>query len=301
MELPDLVDVAGKALLVERQHAFLGLDLALELLEPVAEQLDLLGQEMDVVNEPHDVPAHGGHIVLDLVLPGWAGSMEKLHLEALEVRLPVLDLADGLQDLHVGGLFFDIEHVVDIHHVLEPDLSCLQGSPDLDDLFYRYGRIDDDVQNLALPGFDSLGDLRFVFPGQQGYGAHLVQIHLYGVRRPQGSIFLKICPVIGILVIFLGIHELDILFGEKVHDIFEIVGGDHVIGEGIVDLVVGKVTLGLPNGNQFFHFFGIGLFLAHILCSTSITYARMCFLSLTLFWRSTSRLFLFARSPFSSA
>ena len=137
MDSLDLVDGPTEVLLALIKGILPGFEQPFQLFKPAPEQIDLLGQEMDVVDEMHDLAAHLGHVGLDLFLLRGTLGLEERIFEVLQLGLPVFYRPDDLKGLVFIELFVDIDDVVDIHHVLQPDLIIIQRQADLDDLFDR--------------------------------------------------------------------------------------------------------------------------------------------------------------------
>jgi hypothetical protein len=145
IDLSDLVNRPAKTLLAHNNGILIGLKQPFELFESAPEQVDLLRQEMDIVDKAHDLVAHLGHVCLDLFLLRRTLGLEERILEVLQIGLLALDGLDDLKCPVPVYLLIDIDDVINVHNVFQPDLSVLQGLTDLDDLLDRDGRIDDDI------------------------------------------------------------------------------------------------------------------------------------------------------------
>ena len=116
---------------------------------------------------------------------GFGSQRFKLFLEGGNLLLVFnqrIDAAGGgaHAGLHhiFGELFFIKENY--FFHIAHTSLQILAKSHDLanDD-----GRAGERLQHAKLPALNALGDFNLALTGEQGYGAHLAEIHANGVIR----------------------------------------------------------------------------------------------------------------------
>ncbi len=188
-------------------------------------------------------------------LPTGAASFSCKSGELLLVLDDDVDAAGGgadacLEDL-LSELFF-----VEGDNLLDVADAAAQVFAETDDLANDDGRAGDGLHDAHLAALDALRDLYFAFTSEQGYGAHLAEIHADGVvGLLEGAGREVELDVVGLftglgLVLFAVASELA-LAGEDVdalgvdggEEIVEVVGRGDVTGKEVVDLSVGEIAL----------------------------------------------------------
>ena len=124
------------------------------------------------------------------------------------------------------------------------------------------------VLDLVESVLDAFGNLDLAFARQQFDGTHFTHVHPHGVRRsPEFGVdarerglgflgcFLVGCRRVGqsrrLGLRCLFVHR-DSHVVNHVDDIFDLLGIDDVVGQVIIDLNIGQVSLLLASGNQVF-------------------------------------------------
>ena len=119
---------------------------------------------------------------------------------------------------------------------------------------------------LVQAFLDSLGDLDLALARQQVDGAHFAHVHAHRIRGASelaveggecgGRLFLRVVVVDGLVHqqqgVRIGRHLVhgDPHVVDHADDVFDLLGVDDALGEVVVDLVVGEVTLLLTLGDQ---------------------------------------------------
>ena len=108
--------------------------------------------------------------------------------------------------------------------------------------------------------FDALGNFHFLFAGEQGDLAHLLEIHADRVIEDvEFLVCLEFLLLAAIVVAFLilesvdfrGVDDVELHVAQALHDRLDIVRIDKVVGEDLVDVVVGQVFLFLGELDEF--------------------------------------------------
>ncbi len=119
-----------------------------------------------------------------------------------------------------------------------------------------------DAAGLGFAFFDAFADLDFLLAGEQGDFAHLAQIHLDGVVeniKAAGRLLFFVRGFrLGLFDAFEvgGFDDFDFETAEFGINGVENLRGDDFVGKGVVDVVVGQVTLILGETEQFLDFGG---------------------------------------------
>jgi hypothetical protein len=117
--------------------------------------------------------------------------------------------------------------------------------------------VDDLLEDLV--GFlDALGDGDFLLAGEEGDLAHLLEVHADGiVEDVEAGAVLLFLVVGGFDAVHLGlVHDFDIEAAELDVDGVEFLGGDDVLGEGVVDVAVSEIALLLGEADEVLDFVG---------------------------------------------
>ena len=166
--------------------------------------------------------------------------------------------------LLLGELLFGI-----VHQVLDGDEVLAEVVADDADLLDGQGGREDGTGRLVLALLDALGQRDLALAREEGDAPHLAQVEPDGVfRAPHGARRqVDAAGLDGLVVVGLGIgglarglagepvrlgrvHHLDVHGAEEHHDVVELIEGDDVRRQGVVDLVVGQVALLLALGDQ---------------------------------------------------
>ena len=114
-----------------------------------------------------------------------------------------------------------------------------------------------------LPGFvfrllNPLADFHLLLPGQQRHLAHLPQIHPHGViQNIEPARLIVFAQVRRSAPVHLRrINNVNLEVAEFGQHLIQVFGGHDVVGQGIVDVVVGQVALFLGLAQQVFDFLG---------------------------------------------
>src|SRR5207248_3576850 len=126
---------------------------------------------------------------------------------------------------------------------------------------------------------DALGDLHLALAGEQGDRAHLAQVHAHRI------VGFGVCVLLLLLRLFLRgrlifllhhyrfrlgrlrlgkldlvglVDDGDVVVAEHRHHVVDLVGGDDVRRQRVVDLVVGEEALVAPECEQVLHFLALG-------------------------------------------
>ena len=164
--------------------------------------------------------------------------------------------ADGvanprLQDL-LGQLFFvEGDYFLDVAH------AAAQVFSQPDDLANDDRRTRDCLHHAQLPALDALGDFNLALAGKQGNGTHLAQIHAHRVvgllERAGGQVELDVFRLLAglglvLLAAFAAIRaQLNTLGADGCHQVVEVVHGHDAVGQQVVDLAEGHITLLFAN------------------------------------------------------
>ena len=126
------------------------------------------------------------------------------------------------------------------------------------------GERDRALSTLNLPALNALGDLHFPLARQQGNRAHLAQVHAHRVvglvEGAGGQVEIDVFPALfGLRLVHLvegrllggfgarGFQDFDAGVVEHGEQVVEVLGGMHVGGQKLVDLVIKQITLLLPH------------------------------------------------------
>src|SRR5205085_8676963 len=137
------------------------------------------------------------------------------------------------------------------------------------------------VQHFLLAVLDPLGDLHLALAGEQRDRAHLAQVHAHrvvalgvgvllllalGARLGSGGLFL-LGGGAGLRLGRLGLRQLDlvglvddgdVVVAEHRHHVVDLIAGDDVGGQRVVDFVVGEKALVAAEREQVLHFLALG-------------------------------------------
>ncbi len=253
------------------------LDLLGEFLETIDDLGELVILEADLAHQIRDLPLERLHFFFERALL-LAGDLSREPLAQIRKgRVQFADLPHQFQNpkaLLLLGLapLFLLVVLGDFGNADEP---LFEPVAQRDDFLEGDGGLHDDARHQRLSVFDALGDLDLALARQKGNLTHLSQIHAHRVAcAPQDAgleigllllfLFLPFDPLLERAVLqsdlLLRIDDLDIHFAEHAHDIVELIGGDHVRGQQIVDFVVGEEPLLLAQINELLYFFHAGLF-----------------------------------------
>jgi hypothetical protein len=120
------------------------------------------------------------------------------------------------------------------------------------------------ARHLDLGVLDAFGNLDFLLAGEQRDLAHLLEIHadrvVEDVEFLVGLEVLVVAAVVVALLVLVAVHlggvdDVELHVAEPLHDGLDVVGIDEVVGQDLVDVVVGQVVLLLGELDQFADFF----------------------------------------------
>ncbi len=112
----------------------------------------------------------------------------------------------------------------------------------------------DDPARLPFGGFDALADLHLLLAGQQRHLAHLAQVHPHRViQNIVAAPFLLVVRLGGPAPLHLGgVNDLDVQGAQLAEDLVQVGGGDDVVGQGVVEIVIGQMALLLGKAQEVF-------------------------------------------------
>ncbi len=115
----------------------------------------------------------------------------------------------------------------------------------------------DDIFNFVFRVLDALGDFHFLFAGEQGHLAHLLEIHADRIIENIEAAFILLFLRLRLLdAIDLGlVDNFDFEVAELDVNVVEFLAGDHRVREGFVDVVVSEVALLLGEADELFYLF----------------------------------------------
>src|SRR5207248_1782353 len=282
LELPE----ADAQALLDVPHLALDLVDALDqLLEVLDDALDLALVQLHLgesLRHRRLVAGDGVAVLLALALGDLAGLGGHQLGEVLVLAVQAADAVDQLHHLVgatllVEGLVVLVRRVAD--HFAHAHLALLQPLADLDDLLDRDAGVEHGVEHFLLAVLDALGDLHLALAGEQGDRAHLAQVHAHRI------VGFGVCVLLLLLRLFLRgrlifllhhyrfrlgrlrlgkldlvglVDDGDVVVAEHRHHVVDLVGGDDVRRQRVVDLVVGEEALVAPECEQVLHFLALG-------------------------------------------
>ncbi len=107
-------------------------------------------------------------------------------------------------------------------------------------------------RNFDLCIFDPFGNFHFLLAGEQRDLAHLFEIHADGIVEDVEllvclDLFLVAVAFITLLVFepidLRGVDDVELHVAEALHDRLDVIGIDEVVGEDLVDVIVGEIFL----------------------------------------------------------
>ena len=125
------------------------------------------------------------------------------------------------------------------------------------------------VDDAIFAFFDLLRDFDFALAAEQRYGAHLAQIHAYGISGLADNVAVHV-PIGFFLFLFflgnllaraaerhslIGVDDFDVHFAKDRHDIVDLVRRDHFGRQHVVHVVVSQVALLLAQVDELFDLF----------------------------------------------
>ena len=125
---------------------------------------------------------------------------------------------------------------------------------------------DDDDSDGELATFDALGDFDLAFAREQGYRAHLAQVHADGivglVESAGGQVEFDFLAFFHLGVEFFlqgrrrqlrrSFQDVNALCAEGRQQVVEIVGRMHIVRDEVIDLIVGEIALLFAYVDQLF-------------------------------------------------
>src|SRR2546427_6254492 len=256
-----------------------------ELLEVLDDALDLALVELPLgerLRHGRLVAGDGVAVFLSLAL----GDLVRLRGhqlgEVLGLAIEPADLVDQLH--HLVGASLLVERLVVLVRRIADDLAHAhlalpQPLADLDDLLDGDAGVEHGVEHFLLAVLDPLGDLHLALAGEQRDRAHLAQVHAHWIVGLGVGVLLLLLGFFlgGRLVLFLRRHRLglrrlglwkldlvglvddgDVVVPEHRHHVVDLVGGDDVGGQRVVDFVVGEEPLVAAECKHVLHFLALG-------------------------------------------
>ena len=165
--------------------------------------------------------------------------------------------AELRQSLHVAfaRLYFFIED-----HAVEAFFALVEFVGEIEVGFGHEAEEVEVASHFDFRVFDALGNFHFLFAGQQRDLAHLLEVHADRVVEDvEFLVCLEFLFLTAIVVAFLvleavdlrGIDDIELHVAQALHDRLDIVRIDKVVGEDLVDVVVGQVFLFLGELDEF--------------------------------------------------
>jgi len=220
-------------------------DVALDVgqFEPLFEELHL---EAEL---PEDVLAAflGGALELDVGLAGrgllaCVGLVEVFLPGLVELGLELGALLRGLGEhlvIRVAGLDLLVDdHLVEalfLAEDLEGEVELVgQGEPAGEEV----------VLGLQFGVLDALGDLDFLFAGEQRLVAHLLQVDIERIvrgvgRDGAGGFFFGVLDLLAVRLDLIFVQELDVQVVEDVHDVLDQLRVGGAVGDDLIDVLDG--------------------------------------------------------------
>ena len=125
-------------------------------------------------------------------------------------------------------------------------------------LFAGEAKAVDDPPRLLFRGFDALANLHLLLARQQRHLAHLPQIHphriIQNVVAAPFLLFVRLGPPAPLHLG--GVDDLNLQGAQLGQDLVQVGGGDNVVGQGVVEVVMGQVALLLGQAQEVFDFCG---------------------------------------------
>ena len=114
----------------------------------------------------------------------------------------------------------------------------------------------DDPARLRFGGLDALANLHLLLAGQQRHLAHLAQIHPHRViQNIVAAAFLLVVGLGRPAPLHLGgVDDLDLQVAQLGEDLVQVGGRDDIVGQGVVEIVVGQMALLLGQAQEVFDF-----------------------------------------------
>src|SRR6185503_3381191 len=186
------------------------------------------------------------------------------RLAVVDASLPdVLDLSEHFRRALLNHLVGDFL-VAEDNQLADRPIAGAQLVAHDEDALGDGRRARDRLDHRQLAPLDALGDGHLALAREQGYGAHLTEIHadrIVGlIERARGEVELgAILRAVAIEVLvgavrLVGIDDFDSGAAEGIEQVIEILRGGDLRREHLVDLVVEQVTLLFTDGDQLAYF-----------------------------------------------
>lgn len=115
-----------------------------------------------------------------------------------------------------------------------------------------------DAFDFVLSVLNSFADFDFLFSSEEGNFTHLFEVHPDGIVQDIEPAFVFFLFDLGLFDLVDGglVNDLDFEISEAGIDFVEIFSGDDVIWEGVINVIVGEVSLFLSETEEFLDFLG---------------------------------------------
>jgi hypothetical protein len=127
-----------------------------------------------------------------------------------------------------------------------------------DVFFGNEAETEHDAAEIILGVFDAFGNLHFLFAGEQGDLAHLLEVHAHRVvQRVQPGLLLFLLGLDSLNVVQLGlVNDFDLEVAELREDVLDVLGGGQVVRQRFVQVVIGEIALLMGQADQLFDLIG---------------------------------------------